>query len=62
MLRLIFFAYEEDFTMNDQNETAQLRFLEESVIKKTGRTVDILMDDPVVPVDNTLRTLGDLYK
>lgn len=40
----------------------QLRFLEESVIKKTGRTVDILMDDPVVPVDNTLRTLGDLYK
>ena len=40
----------------------QLRFLEESVIKKTGRTVDILMDDPIVPVDNTLRTLGDLYK
>ena len=40
----------------------QLRFLEESVIKKTGRTVDILMDDPAVPVDNTLRTLGDLYK
>ena len=40
----------------------QLRFLEESVIKKTGRTEDILMDDPAVPVDNTLRTLGDLYK
>ena len=40
----------------------QLRFLEESVIKKTGRTVDILMDDPAVPVDNSLRTLGDLYK
>ena len=48
--------------MNDQSGTAQLRFLEESVIKKTGRTVDILMDDPIVPVDNTLRTLGDLYK
>lgn len=40
----------------------QLRFLEESVIKKTGRTVDIMMDDPAVPVDNTLRTLSDLYK
>ena len=61
MLRLIFLLQEEH-KMNDQNETAQLRFLEESVIKKTGRTVDILMDDPIVPVDNTLRTLGDLYK
>lgn len=40
----------------------QLNFLEESVIKKTGRTVDILMDDPSMPVDNTLRTLGDLYR
>ena len=40
----------------------QLRFLEESVVKKTGRTADILLDDPAIPVDNSLRTLGDLYK
>ena len=40
----------------------QLRFLEESVIKKTGRSSDIILDDPALPVDNTLRTLGDLYK
>ena len=40
----------------------QLRFLEESVVKKTGRTADILLDDPARPVDNSLRTLGDLYK
>lgn len=40
----------------------QLIFLEQSVIKKTGRSADIRMDDPSVPVDNTLRTLGDLYK
>ena len=40
----------------------QIRFLEESVVKKTGRSADILMDDPAIPVDNTLRTLGDLYK
>lgn len=40
----------------------QLRFLEESVVKKTGRSSDIILDDPALPVDNTLRTLGDLYK
>ena len=40
----------------------QLRFLEESVVKKTGRSSDIILDDPAIPVDNTLRTLGDLYK
>ncbi len=40
----------------------QILFLEKSVIEKTGRTVDIMMDDPAMPVDNTLRTLGDLYK
>ena len=40
----------------------QLQFLEESVVRKTGRTSDILLDDPSLPVDNTLRTLGDLYR
>lgn len=40
----------------------QLLFLEESVIRKTGRTVDISIDDPSVPTDNSLRNLKDLYK
>lgn len=40
----------------------QLHFLEESVERNTGRISDILLDDPALPVDNTLRTLGDLYK
>lgn len=40
----------------------QLRFLEDFVMKKTLHAVDIFMDDPSVPVDNSLRTLGDLYK
>lgn len=40
----------------------QLHFLEESVMKNTGRVSDILLDDPALPVDNSLRTLGDLYK
>ena len=46
MLRLIFFAYEEDFTMNDQNETAQLRFLEETAIRlrQNGFTVEPIED------------------
>lgn len=39
----------------------QLVFLEESVVRKTGRTADIHMDDPSVPVDNSLRNLKDLY-
>lgn len=39
----------------------QLQFLKQSIINKTGRTVDIEMDDPALPVDNTLRTLRDLY-
>ncbi len=45
MLRL-FFAYEEDFTMNDQNETAQLRFLEETAIRlrQNGFTVEPIED------------------
>lgn len=46
MLRPIFFAYEEDFTMNDQNETAQLRFLEETAIRlrQNGFTVEPIED------------------
>ncbi len=39
----------------------QLQFLKQSIINRTGRTVDIEMDDPALPVDNTLRTLKDLY-
>ena len=41
-----FFAYEEDFTMNDQNETAQLRFLEETGIRlrQNGFTVEPIED------------------
>ncbi len=39
----------------------QLLFLKQSIINKTGRSVDIEMDDPALPVDNTLRTLRDLY-
>ena len=41
-----FFAYEEDFTMNDQNETAQLRFLEETAIRlrQNGFTVEPIED------------------
>ena len=36
-----FFAYEEDFTLNDQNETAQLRYLEETAtrLRQNGFTV-----------------------
>ena len=46
MLRLIFFAYEEEFTMNDQNETAQLRFLEETAtrLRQNGFTVEPIED------------------
>ena len=46
MLRLIFFAYEEDFTMNDQNETAQLRYLEETAtrLRQNGFTVEPIED------------------
>ena len=46
MLRPIFFAYEEDFTMNNQNETAQLRFLEETAIRlrQNGFTVEPIED------------------
>ena len=45
MLRL-FFAYEEDFAMNDQNETAQLRFLEETAtrLRQNGFTVEPIKD------------------
>jgi len=41
-----FFAYEEDFTMNDQNETTQLRFLEETAIRlrQNGFTVEPIKD------------------
>ncbi len=39
----------------------QLLFLQKSILNKTGRTVDIEMDDPALPVDNSLRTLKDLY-
>ena len=46
MLRLIFFAYEEDFTMNDQNETTQLRYLEETAtrLRQNGFTVEPIED------------------
>ena len=42
----LFFAYEEDFTMNDQSETAQLRFLEETAIRlrQNGFTVEPIED------------------
>jgi hypothetical protein len=42
----LFFAYEEDFTMNDQNETAQLRFLEETAtrLRQNGFTVEPIED------------------
>ena len=41
-----FFAYEEDFTMNDQNETAQLRYLEETAtrLRQNGFTVELIED------------------
>jgi hypothetical protein len=41
-----FFAYEEEFTMNDQNETAQLRFLEETAtrLRQNGFTVEPIED------------------
>jgi hypothetical protein len=41
-----FFAYEEDFTMNDQNETAQFCFLEETAIRlrQNGFTVEPVRD------------------
>jgi len=41
-----FFDYEEDFTMNDQNETAQLRFLEETAtrLRQNGFTVEPIED------------------
>ena len=46
MLRLIFFAYEADFTMNDQNETTQFRFLEETAtrLRQNGFTVEPIKD------------------
>ena len=41
-----FFAYEEDFTMNDQNETTQLRYLEETAtrLRQNGFTVEPIED------------------
>ena len=41
-----FFAYEEEFTMNNQNETAQLRFLEETAtrLRQNGFTVEPIED------------------
>ena len=46
MLRLIFFVCKEDSKMNDQNETAQLRFLEETAIRlrQNGFTVEPIED------------------
>jgi len=42
----LFFAYEEDFTMNAQSGTAQLRFLEETAIRlrQNGFTVEPIED------------------
>lgn len=39
----------------------QLRFLESNVIRKSGRIVDSMVDDPEVPVRGGSRNRKELY-